>query len=189
MGEFLARNDDQAADIITSVPDSGNSAAYGYSRESQIPFEMGLARNHYAGRTFIQPTTYQREFGVRMKLHPIREIIDGRSLILIDDSLVRGTTSKIIVKLMKENGASEVHFRLSSPEIRHPCFYGIDIPTEKELISHTKNPGEIAKHIGADSVQFLPLESLGQCVKDPDNFCYACFSGDYPVEVQYGKPG
>jgi amidophosphoribosyltransferase len=183
MGEELARQEAHEADIVIPVPDSGNSAAFGYAHASQIPFEMGLARNHYAGRTFIQPTPYQREFSVKMKLHPVREIIDGQRLILIDDSVVRGTTSKLIVKLLKDNGAAEVHFRLSAPEIRFPCFFGIDIPTEEELISHGMKPHEIANHLGADSVEFLPLESLAGCVERSEDFCYACFSGRYPVSI------
>ena len=187
MGEYLARNDGSPKDIVIAVPDSGISAAFGYAHSSRIPMEMGLARNHYAGRTFIQPSSQEREFGVRMKLHPIREIIREKRVILIDDSLVRGTTSKIIVKLLKENGAKEVHLRLSSPEIRHPCFFGIDIPTREELISHRLSPEQIAEFIGADSVKFLSLSALSQCVRNPDDFCFACFSGSYPVDVSEHK--
>jgi amidophosphoribosyltransferase len=183
MGELLAEDEEGPSDIVIPVPDSGNSAAYGYARASGIPFEMGLARNHYAGRTFIQPTTGQRELGVRMKLHPIKEIIQGKKVTLIDDSLVRGTTSNLIVRLLRENGSAEVHLRLSSPEIRHPCFYGIDIPTEEELISHRMVPGQIAAQIGADSVKFLSCESLSKAVRNPADFCYACFSGCYPTDV------
>jgi amidophosphoribosyltransferase len=186
MGEFLAQNDKRPGDIVIPVPDSGNSAAFGYSHASQSPIEMGLARNHYTGRTFIQPTSYQREFGVRMKLHPIREVIKNRRVTLVDDSLVRGTTSKTIVKLLKENGAREVHLRLSAPEIRFPCFFGIDIPTREELISCHMSPGEIAGFVGADSVQFLPLECLKQSVDNPKDYCYACFSGHYPVKIDEG---
>jgi amidophosphoribosyltransferase len=184
MGELLAGHDPQQGDIVISVPDSGNSAAFGYSHVSRSPIEMGLARNHYTGRTFIQPTSYQREFGVRMKLHPIREVIRDKRITLVDDSLVRGTTSKTIVKLLKENGAKEVHLRLSAPEIRFPCFFGIDIPTREELISCHMSPKEIARFIGAESVQFLPIEHLQQCIDNPQDFCYACFSGRYPVEIE-----
>lgn len=184
MGELLARHDEQLCDIVISVPDSGNSAAFGYSHISPAPIEMGLARNHYTGRTFIQPTTYQREFGVRMKLHPIREVIKDKRITLVDDSLVRGTTSKTIVKLIKENGAREVHLRLSAPEIRFPCYFGIDIPTREELISCHMNPEEIARFIGADSVKFLSIEQLEQCVDNPKDFCYACFSGHYPIKIK-----
>jgi amidophosphoribosyltransferase len=171
-------------DIVCAVPDSGNSAALGYSLSSDIHLEYGLTRNHYSGRTFIQPAPSQREFGVRMKLHPLRESIRDRKIILIDDSIVRGTTSRIIVKLLKEAGAKEVHLRLSSPEIKYPCFFGIDIPTREELVSNHFSPDEIARYIGADSVRFLPLDCLKKCVNDPENFCFACFSGNYPVTVK-----
>ena len=184
MGEMLARTDRVEADIVIAVPDSGNSAALGYSSASGIPLEQGLTRNHYMGRTFIQPTTAMRESGVRMKLHPVREAIAGKRVVVIDDSLVRGTTSRQIVKLLREAGAREVHLRLSSPPLRFPCFYGIDIPTSAELISNRLDPEGIAKEIDADSVRFLPMESLRQCVPAPDDHCYACFSGDYPCPVK-----
>ncbi|MBN1698909.1 MAG: amidophosphoribosyltransferase [Spirochaetales bacterium] len=184
MGQLLAESDDIGGDIVCAVPDSGNSAALGYSLASGINLDIGLARNHYSGRTFIQPAPSQREFGVRMKLHPLKDSIENKKIILVDDSLVRGTTSRLIVKLLKEAGAKEVHLRLSAPEIRYPCFYGIDIPTREELISNRMSPDEIAGFIGANSVRFLPLESLKKCVNDPDNFCYACFSGNYPVRVK-----
>ena len=183
MGEFLARIDHVQPDIVIPVPDSGNSAALGYSQYSKVAFEMGLTRNHYTGRSFIQPTKEMREFGVRMKLHPIKEVIRNKIIVLVDDSLVRGTTSKIIVKLLKEAGAKEIHLRLSSPPITHPCFFGIDIPTTDELISHHMSALEIAKHINADSVLFLPVECLEQCVQNPKDFCYACFTGKYPIKI------
>ncbi len=184
MGEVLARGDDVKADIVIPVPDSGNSAALGYSRASGIPLEHGLTRNHYMGRTFIQPTTAMREAGVRMKLHPVREAIAGKRVVVIDDSLVRGTTSRQIVRLLREAGAREVHLRLCSPPIRYPCFYGIDIPTREELISNRLDPAGIAKEIDADSVRFLPMESLRECVPSPEDYCYACFSGSYPFRVK-----
>jgi amidophosphoribosyltransferase len=184
MGERLARADRVAADIVIAVPDSGNSAALGYSAASGIPLEQGLTRNHYMGRTFIQPTAAMRESGVRMKLHPIREAIAGKRVVVVDDSLVRGTTARQIVRLLREGGAREVHLRLSSPPLRHPCFYGIDIPTREELISNRLDPGGIAKEIDADSVRFLSLEELQECVTAPGNFCHACFSGRYPVTVR-----
>lgn len=183
MGEMLAKADTVRADIVIAVPDSGNSAALGYSAASGVPLEQGLTRNHYMGRTFIQPTVAMRESGVRMKLHPIREAIAGKRVVVVDDSLVRGTTSRQIVHLLREAGAREVHLRLSSPPLRHPCFYGIDIPTRAELISNRLDPMGIAKDIEADSVQFLSLEDLRRCVSDPKDFCYACFSGTYPVQV------
>jgi len=184
MGAALARCDEQTGDIVVAVPDSGNSAALGYAEESHIPLEHGLTRNHYTGRSFILPTTNQREFAVRMKLHPVRAVIEGKRVILIDDSLVRGTTSKTLVKLIKEAGAKEVHLRLTSPEIKWPCYYGIDIPTRKELISNSMTPEEIAEYIGADSVVFLPIAELERCVEKANDYCFACFSGRYPTPVR-----
>lgn len=184
MGAYLAEIDKTPGDVVCAVPDSGNSAALGYSEHSKIGIDFGLTRNHYSGRTFIQPEPEQREFGVRMKLHPIRAVVKNKRITIIDDSLVRGTTSSIIVKLLKEAGAKEVHLRLSSPEIKCPCFFGIDIPTKEELISNRMSPDEIAHVIGADSVQFLPLEYLKKCVSNPEDFCFACFSGKYPVKVK-----
>jgi amidophosphoribosyltransferase len=184
MGEMLASINKSEADIVCSVPDSGNSAALGFAASSGLPLEQGLTRNHYSGRTFIQPTTEQREFAVKMKLHPIRSCIQNKTIVLIDDSLVRGTTSKTIVRLLKDAGAKGIHFRLTAPEIKHPCYFGIDIPTSDELISNRMTPEQIAEFIGADSVSFLPIESLRACVDNPDDFCYACFSGRYPFEVK-----
>ncbi len=188
MGECLYYADKKAkdtpGDMVVPVPDSGNNAAQGYANISGIPFEQGLTRNHYTGRTFIQPTKSMREFGVRMKLHPVKEAINGNRLIVVDDSLVRGTTSKTLVKLLRESGAKEIHLRLSSPEIKYPCFFGIDIPTREELISNRLTPEEIAKEIGADSVKFLDLEDLKRCVSNPEDFCFACFDGNYPVPVK-----
>jgi amidophosphoribosyltransferase len=166
-----------------AVPDSGNSAALGYAEESGLPLEYGLSRNHYAGRSFIMPTKEQRELMVRMKLNPVKEVVKDKKIILVDDSLVRGTTSRLIVKMLREAGAKEIHLRLSSPEIKCPCYFGIDIPTREELISNRMTPEEIADHIGADSVFFLPVESLMGCLGNPDDFCYACFTGIYPIEV------
>jgi amidophosphoribosyltransferase len=184
MGEALARGDAADSDIVIPVPDSGNSAALGYAAASGIPFEQGLTRNHYMGRTFIQPTTGMREFGVRMKLHPVRQAIEGKRVTVIDDSVVRGTTSGQIIKLIKDAGAKEVHLRLSSPPLKYPCFFGIDIPTREELISNRMDADRIARHIGADSVRFLSMDSLLSCVADPDDFCTACFSGLYPCPVR-----
>jgi amidophosphoribosyltransferase len=184
MGAALAAADgENVGDVVIPVPDSGTSAALGYAEAAGIPFDFGLTRNHYAGRSFIMPTTSERELAVRMKLHPIREVIAGRKIVLVDDSLVRGTTARILVRLMKDAGAAEVHLRLSSPEIRWPCFFGIDIPTRTELISNHLTPEEVASTIDADSVRFLSLDSLRRSVDPPDDFCYACFSGRYPMEV------
>jgi amidophosphoribosyltransferase len=183
MGEHLAKMDDITPDLVIPVPDSGNIAALGYTRYSGVPFKMGLTRNHYTGRSFIQPTPSKRELQVKIKLHPVKDIIKGKTLVLIDDSIVRGTTSKIIVQLLRESGAKEIHLRLSSPPLTHPCFFGIDIPTKQELISHHMTPDQIAAHLGADSVKFLSLDYLRQCVSNPDDYCYACFNGEYPVKI------
>ncbi|MCD6122412.1 MAG: amidophosphoribosyltransferase [Spirochaetales bacterium] len=187
MGQCLYSIDKNPGELVIPVPDSGNSAAQGYAIASKLPYEQGLTRNHYTGRTFIQPTKAMREFGVKMKLHPVKEAIKGKKLTVVDDSLVRGTTSKTLVKLLKDSGAKEVHLRLSSPEIKFPCFFGIDIPTREELISNRLSPEGIAKEIGADSVSFLPLEQLKKCVKNPEDFCFACFSGEYPVDIQQAE--
>ncbi|WP_053228421.1 amidophosphoribosyltransferase [Spirochaeta cellobiosiphila] len=189
MGAALAKVDTVEADLVIPVPDSGNFAALGYSQESGVPFDFGLTRNHFAGRSFIQPTKSKREMAVKMKLHPNKETLKGKRVIMVDDSLVRGTTSRTIVKLLRQAGASEVHLRLSSPELHWPCFFGIDVPTRDELISNHKTPDEIAEMIGADSVMFLPIEELEHCVEEPNKFCYACFNGDYPVHVPLKSEG
>ncbi|GAB6091322.1 amidophosphoribosyltransferase [Spirochaeta dissipatitropha] len=183
MGAALAKDDTVGADVVIPVPDSGNNAALGYAEESGLPLDYGLTRNHYAGRSFIMPTTAERELAVRMKLHPVREVIEGKRIILVDDSLVRGTTARILVNLLREAGAAEIHLRLSSPEVRWPCFFGIDIPTRNELISNHKTPEEIAEYIGADSVHFLTLPRLLECFKDPEGYCNSCFTGKYRLPV------
>ncbi len=184
MGTLLAETEKNDFDIVCPVPDSGNIAAIGFAETAGKPFDLGLTRNHYSGRTFIQPAPEQREFSVRMKLHPIIEAVKGKRLMLIDDSLVRGTTSKTIVGLLREAGAKEIHLRLSSPEIKSPCYFGIDIPTHEELISNRMTPTQIASHIGADSVRFLPIEQLRKSVSSPDHFCYSCFTGVYPFDIK-----
>ncbi|MCL1818118.1 MAG: amidophosphoribosyltransferase [Spirochaetaceae bacterium] len=187
MGAALARADREAgfpaADMVLPVPDSGNSAALGYAEEAGLPFEMGLTRNHYTGRSFIMPTQGQRELAVRMKLHPVRDVLEGKRVVLVDDSLVRGTTSRNIVGLIREAGVKEVHLRLSSPEIKWPCFFGIDVPTRAELISNRMDPAAISRYINTDSVRFLEESSLRACLPNPGDFCYACFNGDYPCKV------
>jgi amidophosphoribosyltransferase len=184
LGAALAGIDGVEADVVIPVPDSGTVAAIGYARAAGLPFDYGLCRNHYAGRSFILPTRGQRELAVRMKLRPVLDVVAGKRVVMIDDSLVRGTTSKIIVRLLKEAGAAEVHIRLSSPEIHNPCYYGIDIPTPGELISNSKTPEQIAAEVGADSVLFLPLEKLDECLGDTENYCKACFDGRYPCPVR-----
>ena len=189
IGRQLAAGDDVAADMVMPVPDSGNAAALGYAQAKGIPFEMGLTRNHFAGRSFTLPSQAQREFAVKMKLNPIPSVVRGKSIVLVDDSLVRGTTAKRIVKLLRDAGAREIHLRLSAPEIKYPCFFGIDIPTRGELISNRLDPVALARELGADTVKFLAVEGLRACAAgtadglgpgNPDDYCYACFTGTYP---------
>jgi amidophosphoribosyltransferase len=181
IGHQLAQGDTVPADVVIPVPDSGNAAALGYAQSRGIPFQMGLTRNHFAGRSFTLPSQAQREFAVKMKLNPIPSVVKGKSIVLVDDSLVRGTTSKRIVKLLRDAGAREIHLRLSAPEIKYPCFYGIDIPTRGELISNRLDPVALARELGADTVRFLSEEGLRACTEGkPDNYCYACFNGKYP---------
>ena len=183
LGRQLAREHPAEADIVIPVPDSGNSAALGYSMESGIPFEFGMTRNHYVGRTFIQPTQNIRDFKVKVKFNPIREVLKGRRIVLVDDSIIRGTTSKARVKSLFDMGAKEVHLRVSCPPSRHPCFYGIDFPTQKELIAVNHTVEEIQKFLGVTSLGYLSIEGLLAAVKGPkENYCTACFSGKYPVD-------
>ena len=184
MGEKLALVCKNDVDIVIPVPDSGNSAALGFSRAIGKPFEFGLIRNHYTGRTFIKPGQNMRVESVRIKLNPIKSIIKGKSLAVIDDSLVRGTTSSKIVKMLRYAGAKEVHFYLSSPSILYSCFYGIDTPTREELISSKNSPEKIAEIIGADSVTFLDINNMRDCLTEPDKYCYACFDGSYSIPVE-----
>ena len=189
MGAALAAADNVDVDVVVPVPDSGNHAALGYAEASGLPFEFGLTRNHYAGRSFILPTTAERELAVRMKLHPVRDVVEGKRIVLVDDSLVRGTTARTLVDVLRQSGAAEIHLRLSSPEIRWPCFFGIDIPTREELISNSMSADEISRAIGADSVMFLPIERLKACLDLPDTYCFACFSGTYPLQVPLPEAG
>ncbi len=182
LGIQLAREHPADADIVIAVPDSSNTAALGYSQESGIPFELGLIRNHYIGRTFIQPTQEIREFGARLKYNPVRWILAGKRVVVVDDSIVRGTTSRQLVRLIREAGAKEVHFRVASPKIVAPCFYGIDTPTREELIAANMTVDEICDFIGADSLGYLSLEGLLSIEGLPDvGYCTACFGTDYPV--------
>jgi len=184
IGRRLAAKDPVQADIVMPVPDSGNAAALGYAQAKGLPFEMGLTRNHFAGRSFTLPSQAQREFAVRMKLNPIPSVVAGKRIVLVDDSLVRGTTSKRIVRLLRDAGAAEIHLRLSSPEIKFPCFYGIDIPTRGELISNRLDPVALARELGADTIRFLSEDDLRACTDGkPDDFCYACFTGRYPESL------
>lgn len=186
MGIKLAAEDNVEADVVIPVPDSGVVATLGYSERSGIPFEMGLMRNHYVGRTFIEPSQSIRHFGVKIKLNPVRDVIEGKRVVVVDDSIVRGTTSRKIVKMLREAGAKEVHMRISSPPSAYPCFYGIDTPTRKELIASTHSIEETRKYITADSLHYLSLDGLMECVNSRD-YCHACFSGEYPTMYKDGE--
>jgi len=181
-GRQLARESRIDADLVIPVPDSGVPAALGFSEESGIPFDFGLIRNHYVGRTFIEPKHSIRHFGVKIKLNPVRQLLEGKRLIVIDDSIVRGTTSKKIVKMLREGGhAKEVHLKISSPPTIGPCFYGIDTPNRSELIASTHLLDEIKKYVTADSLAYLSLDGLKKIVPNSHNFCTACFDCDYPI--------
>ena len=183
MGRVLARESGFRGDVVISVPDSGTTAATGFSYEAGIPFAEGLIKNRYIGRTFIQPTQKQRDAAVKLKLSPVRSVVAGKSVIMVDDSIVRGTTSGKIVRLLRNAGAREIHVCISSPPITDPCYYGIDTSVRKELISATKSVDEICSFIGADSLHFISIDVLRQCVSalNPDHMCYACFNNKYPV--------
>src|SRR5262245_34089740 len=189
MGRRLAVEHPVAADVVIPVPDSGVAAAIGYARESRIPYDQGLMRSHYMGRTFIEPSQQIRHFGVKLKLSPVREVLDGRRVVVVDDSIVRGTTSRKIVEIIRGAGAREVHMRLSSPPTQGPCHYGIDTPTREELIGSSRTPEQIREFVGADSLGYLSLEGLHDSVNGAgegpkEGFCNACFSNDYPITIQ-----
>lgn len=182
MGIELAKEQPVEADMVVPVPDGGVPAAIGYSQESGIPYEMGIMRNHYIGRTFIEPTQEMRDLKVKMKLSPITELIKGKRIIVIDDSIVRGTTSRRIIRMLKEAGAAEVHMRISSPPTTDPCFYGVDTPDKDKLIAANMRTEEICDYIEADSLAYLSNDALMRSVQsEGDNFCTACFTGDYIV--------
>ncbi len=184
MGRALARENPVEADVVVPVPDSGVISAMGYSEESEIPFQMGLIRNHYVGRTFIEPQSQIRNFGVKIKLNAVKPAIEGKRVIIIDDSIVRGTTSKKIVRMLREVGAKEVHVRISSPPTTHPCFYGIDTPTKGELIASSLDIDQTCEYLGADSLHYITLEKMLEIFgEQKDDFCAACFDGHYPVDV------
>jgi amidophosphoribosyltransferase len=184
LGRTLAREHPVDADIVVPVPDSGVPAAVGYALESGIPFRMGLIRNHYIGRTFIEPSQAIRNFGVKLKLNPVHSLIKGKRVVLVDDSIVRGTTSRKIVRMVREAGATEVHMRISCPPTISPCYYGVDTPTREELIASSSTPEEICKYIGADSLGYVSLEGLKKAVDDTKgNYCTACYTGVYPTDL------
>ncbi len=182
LGAQLAKEHPAKADFVMGIPDSGNYAALGYAQELGIPFEVGMIRNHYIGRTFIQPTQFLREFRVRVKLNPIRDMLKGKRVIVVEDSIVRGTTSRTRIDAIREAGAKEIHMRISCPPIVSPCFYGIDFPSTKELIAHSKSVQEIADYIKVDSLGYLSEEGMLSVMKD-QGYCTSCFTGKYPVPI------
>jgi len=185
LGRLLARECPADADLVVPVPDSGVAAAIGYSAESGLPFRHALIRNHYVGRTFIEPSQAIRDFGVKLKLNPVRYLLQGQRVVLVDDSIVRGTTSRKIVRMVRQAGAREVHVRISCPPTVSPCFYGVDTPTRSELIASNHDVEGIRRFIEADSVGYLSLASLRKAVDDDQRhqYCYACYTGDYPTEL------
>ncbi len=186
MGIRLAQEHPIEADVVIPVPDSGVPAAIGYSKESGIPFEMGLIRSHYVGRTFIEPQDSIRHFGVRLKLSPVRSIVDGKRVVVVDDSLVRGTTSRKIVKMLRNAGAREVHMRISAPPTTHPCFYGIDTPNRSELVAASHTVEEIGRYVTSDTLQYLSHAGMIASVGN-EGYCSACFTGEYPVALGEGN--
>jgi amidophosphoribosyltransferase len=189
MGRILAKEQPADVDLVLPVPDSGVAAARGYAEEMGVPFEMGIVRNHYIGRTFIEPTQAIRDLKVRLKLSPIKHLIEGKRVAIIDDSLVRGTTSKQIVKILKEAGALEVHMRIASPEIKFPCRYGIDTPTTEELISSSLTPNEISKKIGSTTLGFLSIDGLTDALGKEQNYSLVSFDGNYFAGGNQNTPG
>ncbi len=180
----MARECPADADLVVPVPDSGVTAAIGYSAESGLPFRQALIRNHYVGRTFIEPSQAIRDFGVKLKLNPVRSLLEGQRVVLVDDSIVRGTTSRKLVRMVRSAGAREVHLRVSCPPTVSPCFYGVDTPNKSELIAANNNVEEIRRFVEADSLGYLSLASLRAAVGDEKlEYCYACYTGDYPTEL------
>ncbi|MBF0330368.1 MAG: amidophosphoribosyltransferase [Candidatus Omnitrophica bacterium] len=175
------------ADFVMPIPDSGVYAALGYANELKVPFEVGMIRNHYIGRTFIQPSQFLRDFRVRVKLNPISDVIRGKKVIVVEDSIVRGTTSRSRVREIRKAGAKEIHMRITCPPIIFPCFYGIDFPSSEELIAYGKTVAEVAKFIEVDSLEYLSLDGMLSVMKDSGAFCHACFTGKYPVDVPSNK--
>src|SRR5947209_7665264 len=187
LGHQLAREHPVTADLVIPVPDSGVGAALGFAEEAGLPYDSGLVRNHYVGRTFIEPKQGIRHFGVKVKLNPNREVLAGKRVVVVDDSIVRGTTSRKIVKMVRQAGAREVHVRISSPPIQWPCYYGIDTPTRKELIGSSHEVAEIQKYLSADSLGYLSLDGMLKATgNDPAHFCHACFTGQYRIGFDAG---
>jgi amidophosphoribosyltransferase len=186
MGIELAREHPTEADLVMPVPDTGSPAAAGYAEASGTPYREGLVKNRYAGRTFIQPSPMMRQRGVAVKLNPLRDVVRGRRLVVVDDSIVRGTTTRSIVGLLRRAGAAEIHLRISAPPIYHPCFYGIDTQIETELIASRHDVAGIRDFVGADSLGFVSIRGILAALDLPyDDFCFACFDGHYPEPVPY----
>lgn len=183
-GEILGREAPCDADLVISVPDSSNTSSLGYSRVTGIPWELGLIRNHYVGRTFIRPTQEVRDLSVRKKYNPVRRVLAGQRVVMVDDSIVRGTTMRKLVKMVRQAGAREVHLRIASPPITHPCHYGIDTPVRQELIASSHSEEQIARYLRVDSLRYLSQEGLLESVGTSAGFCRACFTGDYPIEFE-----
>jgi amidophosphoribosyltransferase len=182
LGRLLARETGVDADVVVPIPDSGVCAAIGYAEEAKLPMRFGLIRNHYVGRTFIEPAQSIRHFGVKVKLNPVKSILAGNRVVLVDDSIVRGTTSRKIVKMVRAAGASEVHLRISCPPTVSPCFYGVDTPRRSELIAATHSLEETRKYVGADTLGYLSLDGLLKAVGDrQQHYCTSCYTGQYPV--------
>ncbi|MGE4297319.1 MAG: amidophosphoribosyltransferase [Desulfovibrionaceae bacterium] len=187
MGKALALEAPCEGDYVMPFPDSGIYCAVGFAQQSGLPFEMGMIRNHYVGRTFIQPSQDMRDFAVRVKLNPIKHMIRDKRIVILEDSIVRGTTIRTRVKKLRELGAREIHMRVSCPPIRYPCFYGIDFSSKGELIAADNKVEEIAKFIGLDSLHYLTIEGLRSTVSNPQDYCYACFNGEYPIKPCVGS--
>jgi amidophosphoribosyltransferase len=185
LGRQLAREAPVEADVVVPVPDSGVTAGVGYAAESGIPFRFGLIRNHYVGRTFIEPSQSVRDFGVKLKLNPVRSLLEGRRVVLVDDSIVRGTTSRKIVRMIRSAGAKEVHMRISCPPTIAPCYYGVDTPSRNQLIAARKTVDEIRDYIGADSLAYLSVGGLKRACGEGEktSYCSACYTGKYPTEI------
>ncbi len=183
LGAKLAEEQPADVDVVVPVPDSGTTAAMGYATALSIPFQLGLIRNHYVGRSFIEPTQRIRDFGVKLKLNPVPGLLSGKKVVVVDDSIVRGTTCRKIVRMLRRAGASEVHLRIAAPPTTGPCFYGIDTPTREELIASSNTVSEIGHYVGADSIGYLSIAGMHEAVADTGGYCDACFSGRYPIEV------
>jgi len=186
-GAKLAEESRVQSELVMPVPDSSNNAALGYADKAKIPFKLALIRSHYIGRTFIGSSQAIRDFAVKLKFNPVKSLIKGKKVGVVDDSIVRGTTSKKLMKIIHEAGAGEIHFRIASPPIKHPCFYGVDTPRVNELIASSQSVEQIRQFVGVDSLNYLSLEGLKSCLKEPENYCYACLDGQYPIQPPESK--